>query len=94
MGSLTGVSTDVCERTEIHRMTIENDIMHMRKVDSVAPASGSAIHLSANEYHIMLLGLKRPLKMGDHFTMTLTYRDKTTSQAKVRVIARGDKVPE
>lgn len=72
---LLGASTDVAERVELHRMTMDGNIMRMREVPSIALPAKTSMKLRHNgEYHLMLMNLKRPLKDGDRFDMTLKFQ--------------------
>lgn len=48
--------------------------MRMREVtDGVAVAPGTTVKFAPGGYHIMLMGLKQPLKAGDRFPLTLKF---------------------
>ncbi|APH56674.1 putative exported protein [Granulibacter bethesdensis] len=67
-------STPVASSAELHRTTMEHGIMHMDPVSGLdVPASGT-VRLTPGGYHIMLMGLKQGLKVGDHFPLTLTFQ--------------------
>ena len=44
-------------------------------------------------YHIMLMGLKQPLKEGDHIPITLTFAHAGAITAQVTVVAGGGRAP-
>lgn len=86
---LVGVSSPVAERVEIHIMKHENGMMMMREVEELAlPANQEVVLGSGN--HLMLVGLKKPLKAGGSISLTLTveYADKhkeiITANAEIR----------
>ena len=71
---LVSATADIAERTEIHEMSMSDGMMKMRQVtDGVAVPAGASIALAPNGYHLMLLGLKKPLTEGGTFTGTLTF---------------------
>jgi len=70
---LTGVSTDAAERCELHRSELSGDVMTMRMVAEVDVPPGGSATFAPQGAHIMLMGLKAPLKKGAHFTATLHF---------------------
>jgi periplasmic copper chaperone A len=55
-------------------MAMKNDVMTMRPMSgglSISP--GQTITLAPGGYHIMMMGLKAPLKQGDRVPMTLQF---------------------
>ena len=70
---LVAVASDVADAVEIHLSEMKDDVMTMRQVDGVdVPASGQAV-LQPGSYHIMLIGLKRELAVGEKVSLTLTF---------------------
>jgi copper(I)-binding protein len=71
---LTGGSTPVAARLEIHEMSMTGGVMKMRPVSGglVIPA-GETVTLAPGGYHIMFIGLKAPLKVGDHVSAALHF---------------------
>jgi len=72
---LISVASDAAERVELHSHTEDaNGVMQMRKVNEgfVVPGKGSHA-LARGGDHVMLMGLKKPLKTGDTVTLTLTF---------------------
>jgi len=63
----------VAGRTEIHQMAMEGDVMKMRQVDGIDVAKGKPVTFKPGGYHVMLMGLKAPLKEGDKFPMKLKF---------------------
>jgi copper(I)-binding protein len=70
---LLGGSTPVAERVELHSMSMEGNVMKMREVSSVDIAPGQTVELKPGQYHLMLVGLKAPLKAGDRPPLTLRF---------------------
>jgi copper(I)-binding protein len=70
---LIGVSADVAEMAQIHESTMQDGVMKMRPVEAIeVPAHGEAV-LEPGGFHIMLMGLKAPLKEGESFSLTLAF---------------------
>jgi len=94
-GKLLAVKSPVAKVVEIHSSSTKNGVMHMSAVDSVALPAGKAVHLApAGGYHVMLIDLVRPMKVGDMVPLAFVIQDaagrKSTVevQAVVRTIAR------
>lgn len=72
------VDSSVAERTELHTMNTENDIMRMRQVTTIdIPAKATVPMtrgLKKDGYHVMLMGLKAPLKEGDKIPLKLKFK--------------------
>jgi copper(I)-binding protein len=55
-------------------MTTENGVMTMRKLpDGLEVPAGGSIALKPGSFHLMLMGLKQPLREGGTFHGTLTF---------------------
>lgn len=77
---LLAASSPLAERVELHDHLRDGDVMRMRRVDSVAiPASGQ-VQLQPGGLHVMLIGLKRPLKEGENVPLTLEFADGSQKQ--------------
>ncbi len=90
---LLGMSAGVSNKTEIHSSKMDGGIMKMQQVGKVVvPAGGKAV-LQPGGFHIMLRGLHGPLKQGDSFPLTLTFKNtgKVTIEVKVMKKARAVK---
>jgi copper(I)-binding protein len=73
---LLAASTTVADRVELHRMQMDGDVMRMRAVSVIEVPAKTSISLrqgSADGYHLMLFGLRRPLAIGDRFPLTLRF---------------------
>ena len=90
-GKLVAASSPVASSVEIHEMKMEGDIMRMRAVPSVALPAGERVEFKSGGYHMMLLGLKQPVKAGDTVPLTLVVEDAAGKREKVdvRAVARS-----
>jgi periplasmic copper chaperone A len=70
---LLGVSTPVAATAELHETSLDNGVMKMRPVPSIALVPGKPVTFKPGGYHVMLMGLKSPLKIGESFPLTLTF---------------------
>lgn len=73
--ALTGVTSDVAEKVELHTHKDEGGVMKMMAVDSIPVPAGATHELARGADHIMMMGLKQPLKDGDHVVLTLDFGD-------------------
>lgn len=71
---LLRAQTDACEVTEIHETIMEGDRMTMQPAENGIgiPARGS-VKLEPRGRHIMLMGLKRSLAVGDSIELHLDF---------------------
>ena len=69
--TLVGVSTPAAEDAEVHEMRLEGGVMKMRPAPRLDLPAGKTVTLKPGGYHIMLMGLKRQLQVGDSVPITL-----------------------
>ena len=83
---LVAVRTDIADRAEIH-LTVESDgVMKMREAEAgVAIPAGQSVEFRPGGYHVMLMGLKRPLTAGESFPLALTFDKAGQVQIQVEV---------
>jgi copper(I)-binding protein len=86
---LLRASTPIAAGVVLHQMALEGGIMKMRAVPSVEVRSGGRLELKPSGYHLMLLDLKQPLKVGEKFPLTLTFEDAGTILISVWVEDMG-----
>jgi copper(I)-binding protein len=71
---LTGGSTAVANRFELHSMEIEDGVAKMRPVEGgIEIKPGQTVELKPGSIHVMLLGLKQPLALGQRVKGTLVF---------------------
>ena len=71
---LIGGSADVADKVQVHEMATNNGVMTMRPLDKgLTIEPGKAVKLTPGGYHLMLQGLKSPLKQGDKVQVTLEF---------------------
>ena len=90
---LVSAASPVAKIVEVHEMSMKDNVMQMRAVESVALPAGKTVELRPGGYHVMLVDLARPLGKGDSVPITLTFvgKDgkKTTQEVKAEVRAHG-----
>lgn len=67
------VDAKLADRAELHTMDMQDGVMKMRRVEGLSLPVSAETKLSPTGNHIMLMGLKEPLKKGDSFTITLDF---------------------
>jgi hypothetical protein len=70
---LVAASTPAAAKAEMHTHLMDGNIARMRPVEAIEVTPGSATVLRPGGLHIMLMGLKAPLKEGDSVALTLTF---------------------
>ncbi|WP_273717541.1 MULTISPECIES: copper chaperone PCu(A)C [Bartonella] len=76
---LVSISTNGVQTTEMHTMTVVNDIMKMEKMHNGIEIPGNGeITLKPGGDHIMFMGLSQPFKLGDKISAKLTFENAGT----------------
>jgi len=92
--TLTGISTPVAGMGMLHRMQMKNGIMTMRAVEGgIAIDPGKSVTLAPDGYHVMLMGLKQPLKAGGTLPLTLTFAKAASITLELPILPVGSKGP-
>jgi periplasmic copper chaperone A len=68
--------------------------MTMRPVGPLPVGPGKPLVLAPGGYHVMLMGLKQPLKAGDSFPVTLTFAKAGAINATASVGKAGAPAPQ
>ncbi|MCF7202406.1 copper chaperone PCu(A)C [Pseudomonas oligotrophica] len=76
---LLSAQTPRAERAELHTHKQVGEVMRMMQVEAVEIPAGGRVEFAPGGYHLMLFGLKQPLKAGERFPVTLTF-DKAGEQ--------------
>lgn len=87
---LVEAQTSVATSAELHEMKMENDVMRMRPLEQLALPAGKKVNLKPGGYHLMLMGLKNQIKVGDVIPLRLVFQDKNKKQqfVDIKVIAK------
>jgi hypothetical protein len=70
---LIAAGSPAADRAETHINLREGDIIRMRRVISVDVPADSKTVFQPNGFHVMLTGLKAPLKVGDTVSLSLQF---------------------
>jgi len=91
---LSCASTVAAATCQIHEMTMSNGVMKMRPVEGgLEIKPGQTVTLKPGGYHIMLEGLKAPLKAGDNVEATLSSNDGGNVKVEFPIAAIGAPAP-
>ncbi len=79
--TLVGVASGSAKSAEIHSMVMEGGVMKMRAIDSLPLPAKKPVSLGEDGYHLMMIGLKNPLKAGRKlpFALTVKFADGKTA---------------
>ncbi len=71
--SLLSAATPVADQVQFHSASEENGVSRMREMRTVEVTPGARVAFSPGGLHIMVVGLKQPLKEGQSFPLTLNF---------------------
>ncbi|MBN8198081.1 copper chaperone PCu(A)C [Thalassospira povalilytica] len=71
---IIGVRSDLADKTELHTHIMANNVMKMRQVEGGidVPMHGEVL-FKPGSYHVMMMGLKKPLEQGEMIQVTLEF---------------------
>jgi copper(I)-binding protein len=95
---LLSATTPMAGKVQFHSVSEENGVSRMREMHAVEVGPGAKVTFSPGGMHIMMVELKQPLKEGQTFPLTLTFKkagnvEVTVSVAKVGAMQHGDMGP-
>jgi copper(I)-binding protein len=87
---LISASSPAAELVQVHEMKMDGNVMRMREVEKglEIPASGS-VTLAPGGFHLMMMGLKGPLKQGTSVLLTLVFEKAGRIDVELAVEAMG-----
>jgi len=95
---LVSASSPIAREVVLHVFNVENGVYGMHPVSAIQITPGTALTvLEPGGAHVMLEGLKQPLKAGESFPLTLTFKRAGTLRVEVQVegtsqvVARADR---
>jgi copper(I)-binding protein len=90
---LVGVSSPVAEKAELHETIMDQGIIKMREVQGMPIAAGGTVTLAPGGLHIMLMGLKQPLKEGESVSLTLVFEKAGPVPTNAKIEKAGAAAP-
>ncbi|HVE51530.1 MAG TPA: copper chaperone PCu(A)C [Casimicrobiaceae bacterium] len=85
--TLVAAASPIATTVEIHEMKTEEGVMKMRAIDRLALPKDQGVTLAPGGYHVMLMGLAKPVAAGENVPITLTFERKDGSRSTVAVSA-------
>lgn len=88
--TLVSGSSPVAASVEIHEMKLDQGVMKMRAISGLPLPAGKPVDLAPGGYHLMLMGLKRPLAAGESVPISLVVEgaDSTRQTMELTVTVR------
>jgi periplasmic copper chaperone A len=83
---LNGVFTDHAAMAMVHQNEIVDGVAKMRMAGEINIPAKDKIEMAPGGTHIMLEGLRAPLKTGDDFDLVLKFRESGDQTVKVTVV--------
>jgi copper(I)-binding protein len=83
--TLVAVESASAARVEIHRSSMTAGVSSMRKIDRLELPAGAKVTFAPGGHHLMFIGLKAPLKMGDRLPATLVFASGARVKAEFKV---------
>jgi copper(I)-binding protein len=87
---VVAASSPAAKVVEIHEMSMSGTTMEMRAVPALPLPAGKVVEMKSGGYHVMLMGLAKPLGKDDVVPITFTVEDKggkrTTVEVKAMVV--------
>jgi copper(I)-binding protein len=91
---LISASSPAAEKVQVHEMTMQNNIMKMRELaGGLLIDAGKTVSLAPGGYHLMIMGLKAPLKAGDKVPVILMFEKAGKVEVTLDVQAIGGQPP-
>jgi len=86
---LLSASSSAAGMVQLHTMSMEGDVMKMREVEAIDLPAGTTVELKPGGLHLMLMGLKSPLKEGSKVPLTLKFEKAGEVKVEVPVAAKA-----
>jgi copper(I)-binding protein len=82
---LVGAASDAAKKVELHTVIEEGGMKKMRPVPFIAIKAKGETVLKPGDYHVMLLGLNKPLQEGEEVAFSLRFDDGSEQSLKAPV---------
>jgi len=86
-------SSDIAQNVELHTHDMKDGIMKMYQVPKITVPKNAEVTLKPGGYHVMLIGLNNPLKVGENVALTLELSNGETKtiNAPIKTVMGGMK---
>lgn len=82
---LISLSTDIARKASLHESLLVDGMMKMQSVPSLTIPPGERVSLKPGGLHVMLMGLKKPLAVGDSHRLVLNFSKNRSHEVEVAV---------
>lgn len=89
--ALVSATSPLAREVQIHQSSMTAGVASMQRLSRVPVAPGGRVTFAPGGYHLMLMGLTKPLKAGDAVPLTLTFASGAKVQATL-VVGTGPPV--
>jgi copper(I)-binding protein len=87
---LVSVKSPAAGMVQVHEMKMEGNVMRMRELEGgLAIPPGATVALAPGGLHLMMMGLKVPLKQGERVPVTLVFEKAGTIDVELVIAAMG-----
>ena len=83
--SLVKVESDVSDAVELHEHKHVDGMMKMGQVASISIPGKGSVALASGGYHVMMIGLKQDLKLGEKVAVKLIFEDGSSQDIEPEV---------
>ena len=91
---LISVRSPAADIVQIHEMKMDGSVMRMREVEKgLEIPAGKSVTLAPGGYHLMMMGLKGPLKQGTQVPVTLVFEKAGAVDVELNVEGLGATQP-
>jgi len=91
---LVSASSPAAEMVQVHEMKMDGNVMRMREVEKgLEIPPGGSVTLAPGGYHLMMMGLKGPLRQGTDVPVTLVFEKAGKIDVQLSVAGLGATQP-
>lgn len=83
---LLSAQVEIADAAELHTHVHQDGLMKMMQVDGIDVPARGTLELKPGSYHIMLIGLRQPLREGGHFPVRLEFANAGSIELDVHVL--------
>jgi periplasmic copper chaperone A len=85
--ALVGAKSSASATVEVHEMAMVDNVMRMRAIQKLDVPAGRAVELKPGGYHLMLIDIKEPMKVGTKVPLQLIFEYKDKKRETIEVTA-------
>jgi len=83
---LLAVRTPLAGMAQLHASAAADGVMRMESVDELVVPAGMEVVLQPGDYHLMFMGLRKPLQVGDDIPLTFSFKNQGDVTVSARVM--------